>query len=505
MGRVTLVAGLGYGDEGKGTIVDWLAREERTDLVVRYNGGAQAAHNVVVADGRHHTFAQLGSGTFAGVPTLLSRHMLVDPLALFAEARHLEAIGVRGTLDRLAVEGAARVTTPLHVAANRLREMARTGRHGSCGMGIGETMEDWLAVGDGALFVRDLFDRGVTRDKLLALRARKVASLDAALRALPSSEAASRERFVLEDDGTIDACLDAYVAFTQRVHVVGEDFLAREVRQAAHVVFEGAQGVLLDQDFGFQPHTTWTDITYGNARELLASIDFRGDVERLGVLRAYATRHGAGPFVSEDPALARLSSHDHNGWGEWQHGFRSGAFDLVATRYALDVIGGVDRLAITNVDRLDLVCGDVPVTVAYEGHVDAALFRGDGRRIDAIRVRRPFDLAHQERLTRALFAARPLNVRLAKAAYASEIAARLGVPLGITSHGPRAEDKVRCAGVARHGAGEAAATRDAHDVGRLQDEGPSPAGRSGQTGALTSPRAQRGSARRPSRPCRSSP
>ena len=109
--------------------------------VVRFNGGAQAGHNVVTADGRHHTFAQFGSGTFwPGVRTFLSRFMLVDPLALAAEAAHLAAVGVSDALDRLAVDADALLATPYHRAANRARELARgLDRHGSCGMGIGET------------------------------------------------------------------------------------------------------------------------------------------------------------------------------------------------------------------------------------------------------------------------------------------------------------------------------------------------------------------------------
>ncbi|HVJ92609.1 MAG TPA: adenylosuccinate synthetase [Labilithrix sp.] len=428
MSKATVICGLGYGDEGKGTTVDWLARRERVALVVRYNGGAQAAHNVVAGE-RHHTFAQLGSASFSGVPTLLSRFVLVNPLSLFAEACGFG----EGALDLVRVERDALVTTPFHVAANRLREMARTGRHGSCGMGIGETTADFLEVGDEVLRVRDLADPVVTRRKLESLRARKIASLED----LPYPRA-SRERDVLFGDRTIELALDAYGTFARRVSIVDASFLPRELAKGGHVVFEGAQGVLLDQDFGFQPYTTWTDITFANAMELLSG--FGGEVVRLGVLRAYMTRHGNGPFVSEDPALCRLSAHDHNGWSEWQHGFRSGAYDEVATRYALDVLRGVDALAMTNLDRLDLVDGDVPIVTAYEGATDATLFESPSR----IRVKRPLDLAHQEALTCALLLVRPVYERLALRglAYAEMVASRLGVPLAMASFGPRAEDKL---------------------------------------------------------------
>jgi adenylosuccinate synthase len=430
---VTLIAGLGYGDEGKGTTVDWLARRGPTRLVVRYNGGAQAAHNVVDGE-RHHTFAQLGSATFVGVPTLLSRHVLVNPIALFAEAGHLETIGVRDPLGMLRVEEEALVTTPFHVAANRLREMARTGRHGSCGMGIGETMEDALADPEGVLRARDLASPTRVGEKLLAVREHKLRAARA-LR-LPPSDAARRELAVLEGPSTLLFCLDAYESFHRRVRVVGRDFLDRALRDdGSAILFEGAQGVLLDQEFGFQPHTTWTDITFGNARDLLAG--FTGSVTRLGVLRAYQTRHGAGPFVTEDPRWSALSTHDHNGWGAWQGSFRSGPLDLVATRYALDVLGGVDGLVLTNLDRLACAPDPLRVAVAYEGATDRAFF--DGR--DRIRVKRPFDLAHQEALTRALAGVSPVYARVAREGYAEAVAEHLGVPLRATSHGPRAADK----------------------------------------------------------------
>src|SRR5579864_7866772 len=98
MSKVFLVQGLGYGDEGKGSIVDYLVRQEKAPLVVRFNGGAQAAHNVVTDDGRHHTFTQFGSGTFAGARTFLSRFMIVNPFTLLTEAKALEQKGVANPL-----------------------------------------------------------------------------------------------------------------------------------------------------------------------------------------------------------------------------------------------------------------------------------------------------------------------------------------------------------------------------------------------------------------------
>jgi adenylosuccinate synthase len=442
--KVVLIAGLGYGDEGKGSTVDWLARTKTaTTLVVRYNGGAQAAHNVVAGD-QHHTFAQFGSATLAGVPTLLSRHVLVNPISLFAEARHLAEIGVRDPLSRVCVEGGALVTTPYHVAMNRLREMARTGRHGSCGMGIGETMQDSLSD-PSALRVGMLADVALVRRKLGSLRDAKLA--EARSFVLPLSEGAARELAVLEDPDTIARTLEAYAAFVDRVAIVDPSFLRRALDADGRILFEGAQGVLLDQDFGFQPHTTWTNITFDNAHDLLGG--FAGDVTRLGILRAYATRHGAGPFVTEDRAMSVLSDHDHNQTGEWQGVFRSGAADLVATRYALEILGPIDGLVITNLDRLpEARESRIPIAVAYDGAPDPRFFDGPGRRVERIVLRRPFDLAHQEALTRALADVRPILERIETAeprglmTYAETLADRLALPLVAASFGPTADDKI---------------------------------------------------------------
>ena len=140
-----IVCGLGFGDEGKGSVTDCLCSPDSAEpahAVVRFNGGAQAAHNVVTADGRHHTFAQFGSGSFTpGVRTHLSRFMLVDPLALAAEAAHLAS--ARGPRRRWAWL-TRRPRRPAHHALPPRRQPGqgtgpRRGRHGSCGMGIGET------------------------------------------------------------------------------------------------------------------------------------------------------------------------------------------------------------------------------------------------------------------------------------------------------------------------------------------------------------------------------
>jgi adenylosuccinate synthase len=406
-----IVVDLGYGDAGKGTVVDWLctpASGHQIATVVRFNGGAQAAHNVVTADGRHHTFAQLGSGTFTpGVRTHLSRFMLVDPLALAAEDAHLAAVGVRDALDRLTIDRDALLTTPYHQAANRAREQARgRQRHGSCGMGIGETAR--FALGHPADAPR-AGDCATPR-----LLARKLAGLRDAL---------TGELGPLDAPGIEDLC-DAYRAFAARVALVGDGYL-RQLLRRGPAVFEGAQGVLLDEWRGFHPYTTWSTTTFANAETLLAEAG--QTAVRLGVVRTYLTRHGPGPFPTEDPTLE--IPEPHNRCGRWQGAFRAGHLDAVALRYAIEVTGGVDAVALTHLDA----AGRHPLRLCTAYEIGS-------QRLDRIRPGRERDLVAQERITRMLLGARPVLADPGDS-WQSVAAQVLGAPVMLESRGPTAADK----------------------------------------------------------------
>ncbi|MFJ5217392.1 adenylosuccinate synthetase [Streptomyces sp. NPDC088354] len=410
----TIVVDLGYGDAGKGTVVDRLCATGPVHAVVRFNGGAQAAHNVVTADGRHHTFAQFGSGTLHGVPTHLSRFMLVDPLALAAEADHLTALGVPAPYALLTVDREARLTTPYHAAANRLRERARgAARHGSCGMGIGETAAYALAHPEDAPTAGDCVSRPRLLRKLRLLHDRLADELGRALPAPPPEH-----------------CADAFTAFARAVTLTDGTHLARVLRTGP-VVFEGAQGVLLDEWHGFHPYTTWSTTTFANAEALLAESDRSCTARRLGVVRAYTTRHGPGPHMTEDPGLAPLLPEPHNGTGAWQGDFRVGHFDAVAHAYAAEVCGGVDALALTHLDA-PARCPALRLVRGYD--------TGQSR----LPVSRPGDLSGQAALTARLTTARPARWDTPgadAAAWSRAVGDALGAPVVLESYGPTAADK----------------------------------------------------------------
>jgi adenylosuccinate synthase len=408
-----IVVDLGYGDAGKGTVVDWLCASRPVHAVIRFNGGAQAAHTVVLRDGRSHTFAQFGAGTLrAGVRTHLSRFMVVDPLALAREAAHLSELGIRDALDRLTVDGDALLTTPYHRAANRAREQARgNDRHGSCGMGVGETMAYQLTHPQDAPRAADCRTPNLLRRKLVALNDRITAELGP----LPVPP--------------VDDCVTALRAFADHVSIVDEQFTAR-LLEAGDVVFEGAQGVLLDEWHGFHPYTTWSTTTFTNAEHLLAEAGMAGQATRLGVLRVVTTRHGPGPLVTEDPGLGLTDPH--NPTNPWQGGMRFGHFDAVAHRYALAVAGGVDGLALTHLDVAD---ERLRICRAYDW-------------TDRLEPGPPGDLERQEGLTRHLMTSRPRydevppNGSTGATGWIHAVEEALAVPVVVSSSGPTAEDKV---------------------------------------------------------------
>ena len=454
--QATIVVDLGFGDAGKGTMVDYLSRQKPAQAVIRFNGGGQAAHNVITPDGRHHTFSQFGSGTLAGTPTHLSRFMLVDPVALSHEADHLVELGVNDPFERLTIDASALVVTPFHKAANRLREgLRKNGQHGTCGMGIGETTADSLA-GNESVLVKDLSDFSVLAKKLKAIQERKYTELQEYFNSIPKDSPLQEEIRLLSDRAYSLGFAESTVSFSGQLRIVPEEYLGT-LANKANLLFEGAQGVLLDEWYGFHPHTTWSTTTFANAETLLREIGYKERIEKLGVLRAYHTRHGAGPFPTYSPVLSALLPDLHNGDAGWQGQFRVGWFDFILARYALSVCRGVDRLAITHLDRWGQlpekkVCMEYafqPGNITPGEQMLGEMKRGQySLHVTALRKKVCLtDLEHQEHLTMLLKKAVPLYQPVADdtESFLKLIEAVLETPVGITSFGPTAADKYQTA------------------------------------------------------------
>ncbi|WP_434422946.1 adenylosuccinate synthetase [Nannocystis pusilla] len=436
------VLGLGFGDEGKGAVVDALARVRargRRPLVARFNGGPQAAHHVVTPAGRVHCFAQFGAGALAGARTCLSRFMLVQPLALAREADSLQEAGLVDPWSGLVVDRRCAVVTPFHRLLGRIEELSRgTARHGSCGLGVGPAWRDAHNPHAPCLRVGAL--TGGRAGLVRVLRQIQLLKLDRAEQLAEAAPAPAIAPLVAElaRPDLAEVFADACLAIAARLHVdEGEQLRKALQSDPAGVIFEGAHGALLDADRGFFPFVTPSPVSFAQAEALCAEVPSAPPLRRLGVLRAYGTRHGPGPFVAEDPALDLPEAH--NLPGPWQGPMRVGWFDLVAARLGLAIAGRVDGLVVTHLDRL---AGRRQISVC-----DAWMWK-DGA---VVRDFAPVEgsLEARAQVTHALFEARPRWRRLPGWSgpdsrelreFLDFVAVEVGVPVAATAWGPRASD-----------------------------------------------------------------
>ncbi len=346
MHRSHIVVGLGFGDEGKGSITDFLTGDTGAGIVCRFSGGAQSAHNVVTDDGRHHKFSQFGAGTFhPGVKTYLADSMLIDPISFEPEFQDLVTQGVTDAGERLYINPDCLVVTPVHKFINRVRETVRgTGRHGSCGMGIGAAREMEIS-GKSVLRVSDLCD-----ERAVMAHVAQGAYIASQEFESQHNEATEQHWDLLDPRWTahfVEGCWSLWLAIKDRV--VGFDWLQDQMK-TQDVVWEGSQGTLLCETNGFAPHNTWTNTTAKKADQLIGLTEH--ERVRVGVIRSYGTRHGAGPFPTECNALQEFVSEPHNKTYEWAEAFRVGYLDLTLLAYALraNCWQSSDFVAVTHMD-----------------------------------------------------------------------------------------------------------------------------------------------------------
>jgi adenylosuccinate synthase len=332
-----IVIGLFLGDEGKGTTVDYLCSLQETNAVVRFSGGVQAAHNVITPEGLHHTFAQLGSGSFHKVRTILSRYMMVNPFSLVKEATKFYNTSGFDALSVALISENSLMTTSLHAAINKKREILRgANAHGSTGQGIGETQNYANHAGTAAPKMGDLKNLSVLFSKLDTLAAWAEQEVGNIWELIPALDDIKESYQNLAEDNILN--------------IVSDEFISEELTKGYNV-FEGSQGVLLDENFGFHPNTTWSTTTQKNAQTLLKEADLpQGKV--IGITRTYGTRHGAGAFPSEFNEGTIFESYPelHNKRGKFQGAWRIGFLDLPLLEYAVKVTGGVDAICVTHLD-----------------------------------------------------------------------------------------------------------------------------------------------------------
>jgi adenylosuccinate synthase len=361
--EATVVLGANYGDEGKGVLTDYLAaRLAAGGVVVRHNGGAQAGHTVLAPDGRRHVFGHVGAGAFCAVPTFLSSHFVCNPLLFLREQQQLHALDVH---PEVWVDAQAPVTTPYDMWINQVLEESRgRGRHGSCGVGFGETLERNLSP-DFALVVAGLADRAALRELLRAIRDHYVPARLARLGLAAPQSSVARE---VLSEGVLERFLADVEAFLGAVTVRD----AAAATEGRDIIFEGAQGLLLDQDRGFFPHVTRSNTGLRNVLALAPALGI-DHLHTVYVTRAYLTRHGAGPLPWEVPAPPYAGVVDATNLpNRYQGGLRFGLLDVdLLARSIGDDLGDAARAGIRTEHALAVTCldqlGNAPVRYVQDG------------------------------------------------------------------------------------------------------------------------------------------
>ena len=334
MANVTVV-GAQWGDEGKGKIVDWLSN--RADVVVRFQGGHNAGHTLVV-DGKVYKLALLPSGVVQGKTSVIGNGVVVDPWHLLGEIEKIAAQGVAITPDLLVLADNATLILPLHRDLDQAREAASSQKIGTTGRGIGPAYED--KVGRRAIRVADLADPEALKPKI-----ERLLSHHGALRrglGLPDADAGQLFDQLME----IAPQILAYAQPAWRV-------LDQAKKAGRRILFEGAQGALLDVDHGTYPFVTSSNTVAGQAAAG-SGMGPKGPGYVLGIVKAYTTRVGEGPFACElqDEVGKHLATIGREVGVNTGRPRRCGWFDAVLVRQSV-AINGIDGIALTKLDVLD--------------------------------------------------------------------------------------------------------------------------------------------------------
>ena len=328
------VVGSQWGDEGKGKIVDWLS--ERADVVVRFQGGHNAGHTLVIG-GEIYKLSLLPSGVVRRKPSIIGNGVVIDPWALLDEIAEVGARGIEISPDVLRIAENATLILPLHRALDQAREAARgADKIGTTGRGIGPAYEDKVARR--AIRVCDL----ASPDSLDARVANLLSHHDA-LRAGHGLERVNAAELTAE----LRAVAPRITEFAAPVWKELDD----AHRNGARILFEGAQGFMLDVDHGTYPFVTSSNTVAGHAA---AGSGAAGAGYVLGITKAYTTRVGAGPFPTEqDNEVGALLGDRGKEFGTVTgRPRRCGWFDAVLVRQAVRV-GGIQGIALTKLDVLD--------------------------------------------------------------------------------------------------------------------------------------------------------
>lgn len=331
-----IIVGSQWGDEGKGKIVDWLAYS--ADIVVRFQGGHNAGHTLVVDD-KVYKLSLLPSGVVRGKLSLIGNGVVVDPTALFAEIERVKILGLNITSDILKISESACLILPIHQELDILRENAAgKNKIGTTGRGIGPAYED--KVGRRAIKMCDLADK-----ELLIQKIEKLSSYHDALR-IGFGTAPINQKELLDYLLSFKEKLAPFISPVWKI-------LNEASQKGKKILFEGAQGIMLDVDFGTYPFVTSSN-TLAPAAAIGSGMGNLEGVLTLGILKAYTTRVGSGPFPSElfDEKGAKMADIGKEFGTVTNRPRRCGWFDAVIARQS-SKIAGITAFVLTKLDILD--------------------------------------------------------------------------------------------------------------------------------------------------------
>lgn len=316
MKKAQIVIGLGFGDEGKGITTDFLAQQNPESVVVRFSGGQQAAHTVMI-DGKKHIHSSFASGALRGLPSYFTEHCTIHPVFLFNERKEL--MEKKGNTE-LHIHPLAKVTTPFDVWQNRTN--AKNLEHGTCGKGIGATMKRHESPYK--LFAADLIaPRGMLIEKLKGIA----------------------YYYGFMEDDRLEEAVQVFFNAVDQIDWKIDDYTY--LNSFENLIFEGSQGILLDMDHGVFPHVTYANTTSKNAYEICRLLKIE-DIEMYYVIRNYSTRHGSGWMSSEKELLLKNNEEETCVFNDYQKELRFGELDYDLLNYALLLDGAYTAAAKKN-------------------------------------------------------------------------------------------------------------------------------------------------------------
>lgn len=350
MAKNVVVIGSQWGDEGKGKIVDWLA--EQTSGVVRFQGGHNAGHTLVVG-GKKTILRLIPSGILhENLDCFIGSGVVVSPEALLAEIDELDAAGVKNVAGRLKIAPTCPLILPYHIALDQAREASRGAKKiGTTGRGIGPAYEDKVARR--SIRAVDLFDIDKLADKIKA----NVELYNVQLVHLHGAEPVNVDSIMATIQGFKDRILPMIHDVSRTLYEKGQN--------GEKLLFEGAQGTLLDIDYGTYPFVTSSNCSAG-AAATGAGVPPHMLQYVLGIVKAYTTRVGSGPFPTElfDEVGAGLAKRGHEFGSVTGRARRCGWFDAAALKRSIQ-INGITGMCITKLDVMDGM-EEVKLCVGYE-------------------------------------------------------------------------------------------------------------------------------------------